>query len=773
MNSRNDNHEQPLRRTRHSQMQRSHTNKRGPSSWVKKLLLAAVGFLVALIVFGGGLFMYYAQSAPKITEAQLSSDNATVIYDKDGKVLTRLGSQNREYIKKEEIPKTLKHAIVSIEDRRFYKNNGIDPVRIVGAALANFTGSSLGLQGASTLTQQLVKLSVFSTDASDRTLKVKAQEAWLALQVDKKYSKDQILEFYINKVYMGNGVYGMETAAKYYFGKSLDKLDLAQLALLAGMPQSPTNYDPISNPKYAKSRRDTVLEAMVKNKEISRQQADQAENESIQSGLTDTHETTSESTKKNKIIDPYVKEVLTDLKDKGFDTIKGGLKVYTNMDYAAQKKLYELANDDQTVNFNDDEIQVGATMVDNKTGKIVAMLGGRKTGDVTYGLNRAVQTDRSSGSTAKPLMDYGPAFEYLKWPTYRKVKDIPFTYPGTNTKLYDFDHQFKGTMTVRDALIQSRNVPAIRTLQDVGISKASDFMEGLGITSKDGYTLSNGIGLYISTLQEAAAYAAFANGGIYHKPTYIHKVVTNDGKIYKYKSKGSRAMSKATAFLMTSILKGVTTDSNGSGRAANLPGINMASKTGTVAYSKKATEAYDIPSNASSDSWMTGYTKDYSLSVWTGFDHPNSTTGYLTQEQTNLAQYLWKYMIYYMAQYSSNADWSMPSSVGKKGENEYYQIGVDYDDTGKSDDYAKNNKRSYSSIFSSSSSSSSSSKSSSSDEDKDDDHDEQSQKDDDSSSSELSSSSSSVSSSEPSSSETPSSSATSPSTENASVSSSN
>ncbi|MDC9201519.1 penicillin-binding transpeptidase domain-containing protein, partial [Clostridioides difficile] len=147
---------------------------------------------------------------------------------------------------------------------------------------------------------------------------------------------------------------------------------------------------------------------------------------------------------------------------------------------------------------------------------------------------------------------------------------------------------------------------------------------------------------------------------------------------------------------MTSILKGVTTDSNGSGRAANLPGINMASKTGTVAYSKKATEAYDIPSNASSDSWMTGYTKDYSRSVWTGFDHPNSTTGYLTQEQTNLAQYLWKYMIYYMAQYSSNADWSMPSSVGKKGENEYYQIGADYDDTGKSDDYAKNNKRSYS-----------------------------------------------------------------------------
>lgn len=715
MDNRNQNQNRPMRRTQHSQMAKSPRGKK--SSIIKKIILAGIAVLVAMIVFGGGLFMYYAQSSPKITEAQLSSDNATVIYDKDGKVLTRLGSQNREYVKKDKIPKTLKNAIVSIEDRRFYKNNGIDPIRIVGAAMANFTGSSLGLQGASTLTQQLVKLSVFSTDASDRTLKVKAQEAWLALKVDKQYSKDQILEFYINKVYMGNGVYGMQTASEYYFGKSLEKLDLAQLALLAGMPQSPTNYDPIKNPKYAKSRRDTVLQAMVDNKIISSADAAKAQNESIESGLSDTHGTTTNSTTKNKIIDPYIKQVLQDLSDKGFDTSKGGLKVYTNMDYAAQKKLYKLANDGQTIQFTDDNLQVGATMVDNKNGKVVAMLGGRKTGDVTYGLNRAVQTDRSSGSTAKPLMDYGPAFEYLKWPTYRKVKDIAFTYPGTDTKLYDFDHKFKGTMTVRDALIQSRNVPAVRTLQDVGISKATTFLEGLGISSKEGYNLNNGIGLYISTLQEAAAYAAFANEGIYHKPTYINKVDTNSGKTYTYKSKGTRAMTKATAYLMTSILKGVTTDSNGSGTAANIPGLNMATKTGTVAYSDKVTDEFDIPSTASSDSWMTGYTKDYSLSIWTGYDHPNSATGYLTQEQTDIAQYLWKYMIYYMSQYSSNEDWTMPSTVGKKGENEYYQIGEDYDETGNSDDDANNNKSTSSSYRSSSYSRYSRSSSSSSESD--------------------------------------------------------
>jgi penicillin-binding protein 1A len=711
MDNRNQNQNRTMRRTQHSKMAKS--SRKGPKSLIKKIIIACVAVFVAMIVFGGGLFMYYAQSSPKITEAQLSSDNATVIYDKDGKVLTRLGSQNREYVKKEKIPKTLKNAIVSIEDRRFYKNNGIDPIRIVGAAVANFTGSSLGLQGASTLTQQLVKLSVFSTDASDRTLKVKAQEAWLALKIDKHYSKDQILEFYINKVYMGNGVYGMQTASEYYFGKSLEKLDLAQLALLAGMPQSPTNYDPINNPKYAKTRRDTVLQSMVTNKVITSEQAAKAQKESITAGLSETHGTSTNSATKNKVIDPYIKQVLQDLSAKGFDTTKGGLKVYTNMDYDAQKKLYNLANDDTTIQFGDDELQAGATMVNNKNGKVVAMLGGRKTGDVTYGLNRAVQTDRSSGSTAKPLMDYGPAFEYLKWSTYRKVKDTPFTYPGTDTKLYDFDHKFKGTMTVRDALVQSRNVPAIRTLQDVGISNATTFLEGLGINSKETYNLNNGIGLYISTLQEAAAYAAFANEGIYHKPTYINKVATNSGKTYSYKSKGTRAMSKATAFLMTSVLKGVTTDSSGSGTAANIPGMNMASKTGTVAYSKKVTDANSIPSSASSDSWMTGYTKDYSLAVWTGYDHPNTSTGYLTQTQTELAQYLWKYMIYYMSQYSSNEDWTMPSTVGQKGTNKYYQIGEDYDETGKSDEDSENNRP-----FSSSSSKRSWSKSSSS---KDDD----------------------------------------------------
>ncbi|GEP18732.1 transglycosylase domain-containing protein [Pediococcus argentinicus] len=694
MDNHNSDQDQPLRRTQHETL-RSRPDSNRSGLW-KKIILGVAVFFVACFVMAAGLFMYYAKGAPKITHAQLASDNATVIYDNKGKVLTRLGTQNRDYVNRKDIPKTLKNAIVSIEDRRFYKNNGVDPVRILGAAAANLTGSSLGLQGASTLTQQLVKLAVFSTDAKDRTLKVKAQEAWLAVQVDKKYSKDQILEFYINKVYMGNGVYGMQTASEYYFGKKLDKLNLSELSLLAGMPQSPTVYDPTKNPQFATARRNTVLQAMADNKAISASDAKKAQQADVKSGLSSTHGTLQTDTKKKKIIDPYLKEVVSDLSAKGYDPNKGGLKVYTNLDYAAQKKLYDLGNNNIEIQFPDDKFQVGASMVNNDNGKVVAMLGGRQTGDVTFGLNRAVQTDRSSGSTAKPIMDYGPALQYLNWPTNRKVKDISFTYPGSESpkdpngvKLYDFDKRFKGTMTMRDALIQSRNVPAIRTLQDVGMSDATQFLKGLGISQKKPYDLANGIGLYISTLQEAAAYAAFANGGTFYKPYYINKIVQQDGKESTYKPQGNRAMSSSTAFMMTSMLKGVTTDPQGSGTAANIPGLNMATKTGTVAYPSDIAKQY--PSDAASDSWMSGYTKHYSMSVWTGYDHANTATGYLTQQQTELAQLVWKYMMSYMAQFTSNDDWTMPASVEKKGSNDYQLIGKSYKTTGNSDLDPKNN----------------------------------------------------------------------------------
>ena len=650
----NDN--QSTRSERHNN--NNDNQQRNVGSLIKKILLWVAGIVVLLMVASAALFFYYASSAPKISRSDLTSQSITTIYDDQNRVISRLGAQKREYAKDNQIPKQLKNAVVSIEDRRFYKHHGVDTIRILGAATSNVFGRSAGMQGGSTLTQQLVKLSVFSTAASDRTLKRKAQEAWLAINVEQHFSKSQILDFYINKVYMGNGIYGMQTAAQYYYGKDLNDLDLSQLALLAGMPQSPTYYNPlVSNTKYATQRRNEVLNAMVRSNYITQSQANQAASESVTAGLDPDHGNISGSgtAVDSKVMDPYVKQVLADLQAQGYDPYSDGLKVHTNLDLDAQQHLYDAAN--KNVQFQNDKMQAGVAVTDPHNGQIIAMLGGRHTGNVVYGLNRAVQSNRSSGSTAKPLMDYGPAIEYLQWPTFKSIADTRFVFPGTNTVLHDFDKKYKGNMTMREALVQSRNVPAIRALQAVGIKRATSFLDGLGISQKQPYTLQNGIALYISPLQVSAAYAAFANGGTYYKPYYISSITTQDGSVKQFNPKGKRAMNKATAYMITDMLKGVFTDSQGSATDARLDGVNQAGKTGTTNYPGNSSQSGVM------DSWMAGYTKNYSIAVWTGYDHPLEPGGSISEQYVKSAQLLYKDLMQYLDSQNHASDWTMPDTV--------------------------------------------------------------------------------------------------------------
>ena len=649
----NDN--QSTRSERHNN---NDNQQRNVGGLIKKILLWVAGIVVLLMVASAALFFYYASSAPKISRSDLTSQSITTIYDDQNRVISRLGAQKREYAKDNQIPKQLKNAVVSIEDRRFYKHHGVDTIRILGAATSNVFGRSAGMQGGSTLTQQLVKLSVFSTAASDRTLKRKAQEAWLAINVEQHFSKSQILDFYINKVSMGNGIYGMQTAAQYYYGKDLNDLDLSQLALLAGMPQSPTYYNPlVSNTKYATQRRNEVLNAMVRSNYITQSQANQAASESVTAGLDPDHGNISGSgtAVDSKVVDPYVKQVLADLQAQGYDPYSDGLKVHTNLDLDAQQHLYDAAN--KNVQFQNDKMQAGVAVTDPHNGQIIAMLGGRHTGNVVYGLNRAVQSNRSSGSTAKPLMDYGPAIEYLQWPTFKSIADTRFVFPGTNTVLHDFDKKYKGNMTMREALVQSRNVPAIRALQAVGIKRATSFLDGLGISQKQPYTLQNGIALYISPLQVSAAYAAFANGGTYYKPYYISSITTQDGSVKQFNPKGKRAMNKATAYMITDMLKGVFTDSQGSATDARLDGVNQAGKTGTTNYPENSSQSGVM------DSWMAGYTKNYSIAVWTGYDHPLEPGGSISEQYVKSAQLLYKDLMQYLDSQNHASDWTMPDTV--------------------------------------------------------------------------------------------------------------
>ncbi|WP_201726332.1 transglycosylase domain-containing protein, partial [Lactobacillus helveticus] len=373
--------------TMRRESRRNYQKRRSTNSKTIKIVKWIFLIVLLLVVSGIGLFAFYAKDAPNINQDQLQSGGTSSLYNNDGKFLLSLGSEKRIYVKNKDIPQLLKDAVVSVEDKRFYKDKlGVDPIRIVGSMLTNAKSNSIAA-GGSTITQQLVKLTVFSTAASQRTLKRKAQEAWLAVKVQHEFSKDQILEFYINKVFMNYGNYGMGTAANYYYGKSLKKLDLAQIALIAGMPNAPVAYDPYLYPQKAKYRRNIVLKTMLQNEKITKDEYNQAVNEPITHGLKKRR--ADNESKIRKIDDPYIKEVTSEVKSKGFDPYNDNLKITINIDQKAQNKLYELANNG-SVPFTNNKMQIGATVIDPNNGHVVAILGGRHLPSVQLGLDRAV-----------------------------------------------------------------------------------------------------------------------------------------------------------------------------------------------------------------------------------------------------------------------------------------------------------------------------------------------------------------------------------------------
>lgn len=640
---------------RNTRSSKYHKNKKEKHlGWlVLKLILL---FVVVIIVSGVGLFAYYAKDAPSISKAQLQSGGTSSLYTTDGKFLLSLGSEKRIYVDDKHIPQKLKDAVISVEDKRFYSEGfGLDPVRIVGSVLVNARAKGVAA-GGSTITQQLVKLSVFSTAMSQRTLKRKAQEAWLSMKVEREFSKKQILEFYINKVYMNYGNYGMGTAADFYYGKPLKDLNLAQTALIAGMPNAPISYDPYVYPKKAKYRRDIVLYSMLKSKKISSAQYNAAVKVPITEGLLSKKDKVNSNLR--KVDDPYIKEVINEVKEKGFNPYNDNLKITININQHIQQKLYDLANNGE-VPFTNDKMQIGATIIDPNNGHVVAILGGRKLPAVQLGLNRAVQTARSTGSTIKPVLDYAPAIEYLKWSTSHIINDSKYIYPGTKIQLYDWDNVYQGKMSIRRALEQSRNVPAVKTLKKVGLARASLFVRKMGINIPSDSGLSVGIGANASTLQMASAYAAFANNGRYYKPQFVSKIETPDGITRNYDSSSTKVMKESTAYMITDMLKGVLT--RGLGTMAKCDNIYEAGKTGTVKYSDEDLVKFPSYAHTPKDSWFIGYTKAYSIGIWTGYD--NLKDGTISGIGENSAQLFYKKMMTYLMKNKANSNWKKPSTV--------------------------------------------------------------------------------------------------------------
>ncbi|WP_269797196.1 penicillin-binding protein PBP1A [Streptococcus sp. SM5] len=630
-----------------------------------------IGFLtifLTLVLIGGSIFLFYVVQAPELSESKLVATTSSKIYDNKNELVADLGAERRVNAQSSEIPTDLVNAIVSIEDHRFFNHRGIDSIRIFGAFLRNLRSN--GLQGGSTLTQQLIKLTYFSTSTADQTIARKAQEAWLAIQLERTATKQEILTYYVNKVYMSNGNYGMQTAAQNYYGKDLKDLSIPQLALLAGMPQAPNQYDPYSHPEEAQQRRDLVLSEMQRQGYLTSEQYETAINTPITDGL----QSLKGSNTYPQYLDNYLKEVIDQVEQEtGYNLLTTGMDIYTNVDQDVQKKLWDIYNTDEYVQYPDDDFQAASTIVDVTNGKVIAQLGSRhQASNVSFGLNQAVETNRDWGSTMKPITDYAPALEYgIYDSTAYMLKDVPYNFPGTTEPVLNWDRSYFGNITLQYAIQQSRNVPAVETLEKVGLDRAKTFLNGLGIdypsmlyvNAISSNTTETGKQYGASSEKMAAAYAAFANGGTYYKPMYINKVVFSDGSSKEFSDPGTRAMKETTAYMMTEMMKTVLY--YGTGTGAYISWLPQAGKTGTSNYTDAEienhikTEQYVAP-----DEMFVGYTRKYSMAVWTGYS--NRLTP-IVGDGFRVAGSIYRSMMEYLAENDHPGDWTMPEGLYRSG----------------------------------------------------------------------------------------------------------
>ncbi|MCA0103779.1 PBP1A family penicillin-binding protein [Bacillus subtilis] len=618
--------------------------KRKKGGLFKKTLFTLLILFVLGVVGGAVTFAVMVSDAPSLDESKLKTPYSSTIYDKNGKEIAEVGAEKRTYVSIDEIPDVVKEAFIATEDARFYEHHGIDPVRIGGALVANFK-DGFGAEGGSTITQQVVKNSLLS---HQKTLKRKVQEVWLSIQLERNYSKDEILEMYLNRIYFSPRAYGIGKAAEEFFGVTdLSKLTVEQAATLAGMPQSPTAYNPVKNPvknpDKAEKRRNIVLSLMKKQGFISDSQYNKAKKVAVKDeGVVSQKEYEKASTNKYSA---FVEEVMKEIDEKSdVDPSADGLKIYTTLDTKAQDKLDELMDGD-TVGFTEG-MQGGVTLLDTKNGEVRAIGAGRN--QPVGGFNYATQTKAQPGSTIKPILDYGPVIENKKWSTYEQIDDSAYTY-SNGKPIRDWDRKYLGPISMRYALAQSRNIPALKAFQAVGKDTAVDFANGLGLgLTKDNVTEAYSIGGFggndgVSPLTMAGAYSAFGNNGTYNEPHFVKSIEFNDGTKLDLTPKSKSAMSDYTAFMITDMLK--TAVKTGTGQLAQVPGVEVAGKTGTTNFDDNEVKRYNIASGGARDSWFVGYTPQYTAAVWTGMGENEAGKKSLSAEEQKVAKRIFAQLI--------------------------------------------------------------------------------------------------------------------------------
>ncbi|XMB87372.1 transglycosylase domain-containing protein [Mycoplasmatota bacterium WC44] len=568
-------------------------------SLIKPLLIVTSSITLLLVIF----FTSVLYKTPELDLSKLKYPDTTIIYDSNGETLINLGIEKRKYTTIEDISPIVIEALIATEDKKFYEHNGIDWKRFIAAALQNVKTRSFS-EGASTITQQILK----NTHLTQvKTIERKMQEMYLAYQLEKVLDKDSILEYYLNISPFGGTVYGIESASQYYFNKSNIDLTLSEAALLVGILQLPNAYNPYKHLDYALERRDLVLNIMYKEDIITYTEYSNALLERIDDNLENGIKSNGYDTYSD-----FIDYVIKEAKEKyGVDLYEGGVKVYTTLDKDIQKTMFESVN---TIN-NYEGIE-SAVVTLNTNSEIKGIISSKKN-DYALSLSYAVDVPLQVASTIKPILDYGPLIEYNKYSTAHPFLDEEIQY-SSGQIVQNWDLQYKGYVTLRKALVESRNVPAIKAYR-IGKDYGYTFASNLGLEPEEIQVEPHAIGGFsngYTVLEMTTAYNAFPNNGLYKDSFAITKIVFQNGDEIVVNPESTQVMKSSTAFMVTDMLKDVVTSFGYQG--FTFPNMVVAGKTGQSNYPEDVRNSNDIPTTAVKDLWFIGYSNEYTIGVWSG-----------------------------------------------------------------------------------------------------------------------------------------------------------
>lgn len=613
--------------------------KKGKKSGSKKntilIILISLGIVVASAVLAFALYIII--TSPDFVVEELYTKEPTVLYDMNGEEITRIGNENVELVTYSDLPQVLVDALIATEDSRFFQHNGFDAARFIRASLGQLAGQDAG--GASTLSMQVIKNTYTdgSLTSGIKGIVRKFTDIYMAVfKLEASYTKEEIIEFYLNSQWLGGGstnyasINGVEQGSQYFFGKSVSDLTLAEASLLVGMFNNPSLYNPYSNPEGASNRRSTVLSLMVRHGYITEEEKEFAESVPVESLLAD-HSDDENTSMYQAFIDYTLLKVEEETGDNPYQV---PMEIYTTLDPSIQETLY-LLETEEIYTFINDTVQFGMAVTSTENGAVLALSGGRNY--AAQGTNRAVGIEYKGirnhiGSTAKIIFDYGPYIEYLNGSTGTLFLDRPWSYT-VGGSVVNSSRDYWGEITMRRALVNSRNIPAIQAMQqvaaEVGMDQIAEFASSLGIDYGDELYESAGLGGSggSNPLSMSAAYAAFGRGGIYIEPyTFTRIVYTETEEEYTHPVERTRVMSEETAYMITDIL--VDAGRSGVGGNFSISGTDIAAKGGTSTIDSESAKELGIPSNATPNHWNITYSPDYSIALLLGYD--DLRQGYLT-----------------------------------------------------------------------------------------------------------------------------------------------